>query len=247
MQIFNNKKLRPLFIIVGVVLLVAAVFYAIYINTMNPYGDSLDISNLDEYTAGKPTNDDRVNLIKHNLYDAVQFNSKDKIANNSIKDIVIREGSFSQDYDDSIKVYTVNFIVDIESKKQSYKVSYQWTDIPEAKEYVDEYGTQVTCLPVDELKYGDFKCVDERIEEMGVENYDPIQPLLPYHKPGKYKITDYDKDIEEKTITLEVEAYTPAQMYRLDQATLDSYTKDIQEWLKSRKLDPTKYDIYYIY
>lgn len=248
-----SKRARTLLITAVVLIVVAAIagiIYAVYLSFRNPYGDQLEIANLSEYTAGKPTDEDRLKLIKHNLFDAVQFNSKEKLDSNSIDDVVIRKDSFSQTYSKSIDVHTVTFTVDIKSVKQSYKVSYQWAGAKENAEYVDEYGTQVTCLPLDELIYGDFKCVDERIEEMGVANHDPIQPLLPYHERSKFKIVDYSKsDIgdEDNRVDLEVEAYVPYQKNAIDQATLDEYTRDIRKWLQSRKLNPDNYNINYVY
>lgn len=244
MEIFKNKRiLLPViaFLAFTILLIIAAV----YVNTRNKYGNQLEISNLSSYTAGKATDGDRVDLIKHYLYETVKYNSKKRPANNSIKDIVIRKGSFSQKYDKTTNVYTVNFIVDIASLKQSYDVSYQWQEGSAYNQTVNEYGTQVTCLAIDKLIYGDFNCVDERILEKGKQNYDPVEKILPYVVKYKYAIKDYTTTPERGEVTLKVEAFVPSWSNQED--VLTQYTNEIKAWLKSRKLDPGKYNLDFIY
>lgn len=240
MERSKNKKL--LIAVTLIMAFIVSVF--IYSATRNQYGDYLEISNLGEYTSGKPSNKDRINLIKHSLYKTVSFNVDHELGNNSIRDVLIRKGSFSQIYDEDQRVHTVTFIVDIKSLKQSYNVSYQWPDEDATNEHINEYGTQVTCLPLDKLIYGNFDCVDERILEKGVENYDPIQQILPYTVQYRYTIKDYNKQSDDSVI-LNVEAFVPR--WSNTDKTLDGYTKEILNWIESRKLNPDKYTLEYTY
>ena len=243
-MLINRKKIIIAFILVFL-FIVLVIVLAIFKSQQNPYGDSLFIRNLSSYTKNKQTNNEKVQLVEHLLYKAVDLNTKRDLKKPAINDIFIRGDSFKQSFDKNYGINTVSFVVDIASLKQSYKVSYQWTDVKKYTQFLDEYGTQVTCLPIDELKYGNFNCIDERILERGVKNFDPVGLILPYHVEGKFKVVDYEKE-SDKTI-LDVEAYAPRWVVRLDQPTLDSYTNDIKIWLKSRKLDPESYTINYTY
>lgn len=169
MELLRNRRILVILIPLLLLLTIAAIWNAsIY---RNPYGYYLEIANLDEFTAGKPTNEDRLDFIKHSLYNNVSLNSDDEIENNSITDVLVREGSFSQVYDQD--VHTVKFIVDIQSLRQSYGVAYQWVDNEDLSDSLDEYGTRVSCLPSYKLIYDDFGCTDELMLEAGQEGYVP--------------------------------------------------------------------------
>lgn len=246
MEIFKYKKVRIIvFLFFLISLLIVCISYY-FISSKNQYGESLTISNLSDYINGKPSDSQTIERIENFLYKTVKYNVK-KLEDNSIKDIIIRDDSFSQKHDKEHDVYTVNFIVDIKSLSQSYKVSYQWQTKNKTKfnPYIDQYGTQVICLPIDQLIFGDFNCRDERIFEIGFEKYDPVYLLLPYHVDSSYKIVDYTKF--DDTVTLNVEAYAPRWVSKIDEALLATYTAQIKSWLKSRELNPDNYTINYIY
>lgn len=242
MELLSSKKVR---IVLFVFILLCLVLIGLYIykSSKNPYGNQLEIVNLDKYLAGKQNDNDSLNYIKHNLYTAINLNTHPAVKNNSVKDILVRNESFSDTYDSTKHVYTIHFIVDIKSLKQSYRVQYQWVTNPTYGPNKDDYGTQVTCLPLSELIYGDFHCKDARILEQGLDNYDPVGLLLPYHVESKYKITSYTK--VGGSVVLYVDAYAPGWVVKLDQATLNGYTEDIKAWLKKNGLNPDKYIIHY--
>jgi hypothetical protein len=234
-------KTRRNIIIGAVILIFLFIITVAYMNTRNPYGDELSIANLDSFTKDKPA---ILNAIKSNLYKVVKMNTHKEIKSNSIKDILIRKDSFSQEYNPKFTLHTVKFIVDIASLKQSYAVSYQWVDDKKYFTNMDEYGSEITCIPIDKLIYGDFKCVDERIIEQGVRQYDPIALILPYTVKYKYTVVSHTK--EENGVTLRVDAFVPA--WETDKAkVLDEYTTEIKAWIKSKKLDPEKYSLEFIY
>ncbi|MDB5165247.1 MAG: hypothetical protein JWM00_137 [Candidatus Saccharibacteria bacterium] len=249
MAISRTRKIIIIFVLA--VLVIFAVF--IYFSLRNPYGNYLDISNLDQHTSNKPSDEDRVNFIKHELFNAVSDNIDHHLDSNSIKDIVIRKGSFNQDLDKYTNVNTVSFIVDIASIKQSYRVSYQWDNDGKygSKVELDEYGTKVNCLPIDELKYGDFDCTDKSREETGEENYDPVGLVLPHRVGSKYTIIDYTKSTSPNggapIITLLVDVYSSKLSPEITDAALDNYSIEIEKWLSSKKLDPKRYIVYYSY
>lgn len=239
-----NRKYLLIAVVVITGLIIAIILAFTYFNSRNPYGEELKISNLGNYTSGKANDPDRERMIRHVLFKTINYNLKKKIGNNSIDDVVVRDKTFSQKRNSETGIYTVKFIVDIASLKQSYQVSYQWNPDPDSDERVDEYGTQVTCLPLDLLRYGDFNCVDERALEQG-DNYDEVDTLLPHIVEYKYTIKRYTVIQESDKVALHVEAFVPS--YIDEQTTLDQYSTEIKEWLKSKKLDPDKYYFEFIY
>jgi hypothetical protein len=249
----HNKKIRLPIILALVYVVITIVWF--FLSNKNQYGDELQIKDLSQYTNGKATNEERLAFIRHNLFSTVNLNTKPAVKSNSIQDIEIRKDSFSQTFDKENSIYMVHFIVDIASLKQSYRVAYQWTTDKTKEGSVAEYGTQVSCLPIDELIYGSFNCVDERIVEKGVNEYDPVGAILPYHVEGRFEVKTYQKATTEENdnptsdmrTILGVYAYIPRWMDKPDEKLLAEYTKEIRAWLSSRKLNPDNYAINFIY
>lgn len=154
----GHKKVLVILLVFFITVIVTLLMHS---SNKNPYGEELQIANLSTLTRGKPVKSDSLRQIKHNLYEIIMRNYKEDIRSNSIKDILVRDGSFTQTYDEKSDTHFVSFIADIASIKQSYDVRYQWTSKPEEEQNGEgQYGTVVSCLPLDQLLYGDFNCRD---------------------------------------------------------------------------------------
>lgn len=244
MQPLSYRKIRILlFCFFGFCLLLIGIY--IYNINHNPYGDQLEINNLNSYTSGKPSDVNTLKYIQSHLYRIVNQNNHPPVKNNSVKDILIRRNSYSQTYSETGRVYTVHFIVDIKSLKQSYGVDYQWINDNKYGPNKDEYGTQVSCLALDKLIYGDFNCVDDRILEKGRQYYNPIEKVLPHTVKYKYTIKKYSAIVETKKARLDVEAFVPSWADK--DVVLGGYTTEIKDWIKSKKLNPDDYYFDYTY
>ena len=238
-----DNKLKKILLISSSVFIIITIFIFIvfiYQNNRNPYGNELQIVNLNNYTKNKPYNKDVVYFIKHSLYNTVSDNLDKDIKSNSIDDILIRDKTFSQTFTEKNRLHSIKFIIDIQSLKQSYRVSYQWMDNLEWSRDLDEYGTMVTCLDKEEeIIYKDFKCKDGLSGQNIV--LDPIVEYLPYSTPN-YKITilpDEDK-------ALNVKIYTSSADERIDpDAAILEYKSDVNKWIESIGLDPSEYIIVY--
>lgn len=240
----NIVNKRVMFAGLGIVLLLALTALIVFTTTRNPYGDQIQIQNLDDFTSGKPKNDNSLQAAQRNLLLAVNQNRKTPVTGSSVTDAQARDGSFVQTKNENKRTNSVSMTVDIKSLKQSYKVAYQWSDTS-SSENLDAYGGGVTCLAIDELLYGDFKCVDDQILEQGKENYDPVQKILPYTVKYKYTIKRYTAIVESGKVALHVEAFVPS--WGDKQAALDQYSIEIKEWLKTKKLNPDTYYFDFIY
>lgn len=241
-QIIFNKKffiLAASFILL--VIIVSFVFW--YVNGRNnPEGDSLVIKNLSSHTQGKPQNKDRLNYIEHSLYTTVNLNLSKPVKDKSIEDVLVRDKSFSQTYDDKTHIHTVKFIVDIASLKQSYDVSYQWPDGDTYASNLDEWGTTVRCLPADKVIYKDFSCKD-MFSEMSTTADDPLlAKVLPY-EGDFYTIRYYTGERKENTVIAVQIMITPTGERTKKQ--FDIYKQEAQNWLTSQGVDLTKYVLVY--
>ncbi len=243
-----RRMRRRDFVIVFGLILLALFGWWIHVSLKNPYGDELIVANLGKYTSGKPVDKNSVLQMQHNLFVTANLNNQKRLKNNSVKDIFIREGTFSQIHDTQKDLHSVHFIVDSNTLKQSYRVAYQWVSNQKNIKNLKEYGSGVTCTSLDLLVYENFDCVDDRILETGKENYDPVAKILPYHVYSKYEITGYTKSLaDDKRTVLHINVYIPRWMDSPDEQLLSTYKKEITGWLVSKKLDPNNYLFDFIY
>ena len=244
MQNIRSKKKVIIISVIAILSIIALIVYASIMST-RPKDDYLNISNLDTYTNGKPSDRDTLNYIKETLFKTVNLNTNPPVTSNSVDDVMIREGTFSQEANGDESLYKITFIVDIESLKQSYSVAYSWSmdDDDRFNHDQDERGVSVLCLPVDKLIYGDFDCKDLFTEE---ESFiDPIFQYLP-HTTLDYKVT-FDPIAEEKTLVITI--MTSAADERSDpEAAISAYRSSALQWLDSLEdIDPSDYKIEWVY
>lgn len=79
--------------------------------------------------------------------------------------IVVRDNSLKQTYNNKEFVYTTEFIVDLPSLEQSYRVHDEYYMIPHR--YNNDYALLVTCPRSGDLIYPSFKCTDRIKRERG--------------------------------------------------------------------------------
>lgn len=237
MNIFKDKRTLTIFFC-ALALGITAVFIW-YFTTTKRYEGSMEIQNLSQYTKGKPINQETLAYIKYDLFRVINQNTSSPAASNSIKDIMVRDNSFSQAHDKDKGLHSVNFIVDIASLNQSYRVSYQWVDRADQERSKDEWGTAVRCLSDGDQKiYPDFQCKDmfSQLDQPS----DPIMQHLPHTTPY-YKII-----LGSEPKTLQATIYTSAADERTnpDQA-IAQYKTEINKWVDSLGLKHTDYKITY--
>lgn len=234
-RFINNKTIILLMLIVLLLIL----GYFVLGSRQNPYGDSVSIININQYTQGKKTNRDTLQFIQHSLYKTITLNTPDATAN-QLNDIAIREGTFSQNYNKDTKLNSVNFIVDIPSLRQSYDISYQWVDSGGNKRSIDEYGTVVKCLNKDRVIYKDFQCKDMFSE---TKKYaDPIIEFLP-HSTRNYKVT---YNATRKSLEVEISLSAADIRSKREHEIIEKYKAEIRDWISSKKLNPDAYSNIYL-
>ncbi len=242
MRFGNNhsglSKKRKLFFFVVIAAGIITLILAFGMNNRKPQ-DSVEISGIGAITAPE----DRKKAISKALYNVLRASiPNNKIIN--IKDVVVRESSYGDNYDPLIDIHRSSFIIDIKSVRQSYVVYYEWSGNSKNPN-ISGYPVTIQCLPKELLIYGEFNCMAV-MKSDDTSPVDIINRYLPYHVESKYKITGVATGTDN-TPVLTVEAYMPGWMAKMTPELLAQYTTEIQAWVKSKGLDPNNYKINYIY
>ena len=183
------------------------------------------------------------------LYTVVKMNVGPNVEPEKIKDAVIREDTAKQAYDGRTSVYAGNFVIDIESIKQSYRASYEYLRNKDMRDIANISGNPVaiTCLPENQLKFGVFKCQD--IVGKQASGFDDILKYLPYQN-FSYKITPNAVENEGK-LTLEVELTIPQSDLVGPESSrrevVAMYKKQVTDWVASKGVDDSEYIYEYNY
>lgn len=98
-------------------------------------------------------------IIEGVLYDEISLNHIGNVGNQNAK--IRDDNSVYYVYIKDLNIYFINFIVDIEDLRQSYRVVYRWSDDPQNENIPQNVPALAFCLEENELKYGDFKCKDK--------------------------------------------------------------------------------------
>ena len=235
-KLTKNNPIQLL--IVGWVLL-AAIAIVISMVFFKPRGPEVTINNLDDIVENIP--DYEVNTILSLLADTLRINTDRQLS--EITDIEIREGSYRQHYEDSL--FQTEFIVDIESIRQSYRITNVYSHLGEEKTGLD-YTTVVRCLSGEDVIFEDFICQDRITAESGLSRNDPIINLVPHQDHG-LSITLGGEDEEGRVI---LDIHITIFAYELDNNSnpspaLERRKTGIREWLTSNGLDPDNYILNY--
>lgn len=181
--------------------------------------------------------------INKTLYNVLQNNlpSNKRVA---VKDAVVRDKSYIDNYDRLTDLHHASFIVDMQSIQQSYLVYYEWSK-DRHNPNLSGYPVMIQCLPESMLRYGAFDCQPMNTSDTNTTP-DIINRYLPYHAPTKYDIREATTK-GNGTISLTIDAYMPGWMSEMTPELLAGYTTEIQSWIRSKGLDPSKYSLEYVY
>lgn len=116
-----------------------------------------------------PTTDDIPNIPQSEIdnLSEIVHNTANLNGIKSKPDIMVRKNSVKQVYNEKNFAYVTDFIVDLPSVKQSYRVHDEYYMIPHG--YNNDYALLVTCPHPEDLIYPPFKCIDRIKQEGGTE------------------------------------------------------------------------------
>ncbi len=147
-------KKRKIIIIVGLVIFLGFVGLIVFISLQNTT-PRLKIDNIDYV---QNLSDDVKNSLEIDLYRTVDDNTDEKVPTSGA---LIRTNTATSDYNSTTKVYSGNFIVDIESLKQSYFIQFSWSK-EKNNPNLSSTSNLVSCVRDKSLIiYPDFKCKDQ--------------------------------------------------------------------------------------
>lgn len=156
----------------------------------------------------------------------------------------IRAGTCSQeqhlDQATNNNYYATTFIVDIPDAGQSYRVSYAWT-AKGVRVDADLGYPVVSCLPLEELIYGDFHCSEMPFAKKN--HIEPVLSIIPYYSLF-YEIRPVD--IGDGVIKLHITIMPSAGEARGDiDAAIAQHKQSASDYLVANAINPSSYEIEY--
>jgi hypothetical protein len=238
----NIKNLQPrqkIIIALTAFFLLVLLIIILFINQGSKYGNGIAINNYNKYIPNLP--DDRKNSINSTLYNIVKTNLK--TSDIKVSDANIRDGSVKYNYDSNTNISSGSFIVDMPSIKQSYFISYEWSN-DSNNSNLSGYSSAAACLTADKLIYGEFNCEDDFSKSKNNTNQDPILSHLPY-STFNYTITANIDNNNKVGLDVNIILYLSDTRNGNRESSINRYKTEINEWIKSINLTPDNYSINY--
>lgn len=155
------------------------------------------------------------------LWNLISANVKD-VDRSVIDDVKVRPGSYKVSTEEDI-TYT-DFIIDIDSIKQTYTVAIQWS----SKEQLPD-GVIINCPTKAKMKYPETYCKGMYNDSYSFELY------IPYYEHGKNEGAAPIFSIEEEEETNSIVSY-------ISVCDFDKYKKQAEAYLKSIPIDLSAYN-----
>ena len=144
-------------------------------------------------------------------------------------DVVIREGTYKEvESEDGVKV---EFIVDIDSLKQSYIVRTGWTN---DKSVI--YEVIVDCPPQSKMKYSDTVCYGAYNDTYSLDLYLPHMVYPEGHRVGDNMAPDYMITGDESAKTLDI---------MVSKCNVEGFKKDAWDYLNTIPIDFSDWTVNY--
>lgn len=163
MVVYNQSqkiKIKPIHLIVLAFTLIFIVLAVISLQSVlhrNPYGPELKIDNFSKFYKKVP--DDTRDSIFHSLYSTAELNLTEN-QTPPVSGAIIRENSASEIlFDKETDIYHIDFIVDLETIHQSFRISAEWSTVKNNVNLTG-YANTVTCLTGQLSAYHSTYCKD---------------------------------------------------------------------------------------
>lgn len=190
------KKHKFILIILFVLLITGGI--GVYFLTRPP---RITIQNYNDISSASNSTKAKLEEFLYRFLDTHHNNIKD------LNDVYIRNDSYNKKEDDSLTSET--FLLDINSLKITYQVSYTWSD----KTIVPD-GIIIDCPKTEDTKFPESKCVGmyNTSEEMALQAKYPLITILPieideytdnYSTYINYRIT-YTSNTEDSSVTITI-------------------------------------------
>ena len=226
---------------IAIIIVVVIVSLAVS-HWQNSHDNQITINNLNNYVTDVP--DTTRAEIYNAAFRAAQSNSAGQTDETlSSADAAIREGSAVSSFNPTTGLYSGNFIVDIPSLKQSYRIYYEWlSDRATSPIRLGDYTTSVTCLHPDEYIYDFYPCIAPN-EDVSTTTLSYLNNILPYNG-----YVNNDTNSDAAIHANHVENTTGGDPFvRVnvnscgDQSILESGLETFKQYIKDHQLNPDDY------
>lgn len=238
----KNRRIFIVVVVLFTVICIGAVVSFLLQKDENQFGKFIKIQNYSSKVKKIPS-EMRASM-ENSLYNTASLNVSDIESKIPINDAFIRNTSDTQEYIQSMKIYTGSFIVDIESIQQSYTVSYKYLE-PASTEPGGN-TVYITCVPESQRIFTTSNCKDSVSQETSKD--DSILQFLPYQN-FSFKLTP-DATRGEYLVIL-TELNIPESALRGNKASklavISEYKQQVKEWVSSRGLNIEDFDFLYNY
>ncbi len=207
-QVNPITVLITMFVVVGLVLL-GITLYKVF--RTNPYGREVRIDNFSEYFSDAP--EDIRDFMFARLYDIIVDNTDLKDDGIPKSGALIRNGSVTNSYDESLNMHYGRYIVDIKEVRRTFVGYFEWSNDKKNINY-SGISTVYYCPKTQDIIYDDFECRDMFSDDISAKF--PITHYLPetveyysnnYSSYTKYRIAYLLLD-DNSRIVLTITDYT---------------------------------------
>lgn len=168
-------------------------------------------------------------FVEENIWSMIRSNVAEATRNN-VDDVVIREGTYvtTRNSDGSI---AANFIVDIDSLKQSYTVSTGWS-----KDGKEMFETIIDCPPIEQMKYPETVCYGAYYNTYSLGLYLPHAVYPDVDDEDGVVAPDYMITGDENSKTLDI---------LVSMCDVDRFKKEAWDYLSTVPIDFSDYTVNY--
>lgn len=236
----QKTKFKPIHFIVIFFILIVIIFVVISLETIfhkNPFGEELKIDNFSKYYKKVP--EETRDSVFASLYNTASLNTTDTPPTSGA---IIRPDSTSETYNQSTEIYSSDFIVDIESIQQSFRVYMEWSKKSDNPNLTG-YTVTISCLTGSSSAYGATKCVDM----FDNNSSDKIPALYPIVYDLPIEVSEYNSNYTvytHYTITYNIEDDNKIIVYITDY-TGGNYQNALKK-IRDLGYAPDLYNIQYI-
>lgn len=242
----RSPSRKRLIIIIGIIIFIGIILLIGFLardTGKNQFGGRIKIQNYDVKV--KNLSSDMRDSVEAYLYNIVKKNSTGDFDPSKVKDAYIRDNTASQNYDNKQAVYNGDFIVDMESIKQSYQTQYSYSQKANST-VTGGNPVVISCLPKEKLKYGAFNCTDF-VSAQSTAN-DVLLQYLPYRSLS-FSITPNATKTDK--LTLQIQLTIPDIDLSGDanskRSTVATYKQLVINWIISKSAEPDNYILEYNY
>ena len=166
-----KQKVGLLFVVQVIIIIIIASILHVFLQPK----EHIDIYEENRLESNIPK--ENMEYFKRTLWDLISRNES-SVSESIIDDVKIREGTYSETEHENGR--TANFIIDIDSIKQTYTVSLGWSDNKNKDDEIAYNDIVINCPPQNQMKYPETVCRGMYNDTHSLDLYLPWQIESPF-------------------------------------------------------------------